>query len=344
MNKIKLILGLAVLGAGGYFLWKTTRGDSEEKEDLEGLGKMPSESNKPQYYAWWLEKIAIDRDACLRKGKDTQDCISAYNIAKNKYTGLLKTVGYKYERGKLVKLSGSETYGTTHGGNDASNGVPNGCVRFFEDINYKGAYKDYCESTSWVGEAHNDIWSSVQVGAGMKAVMCAERNYKGSTKEIKEDTPNLADWDNRMSSVMIGNVDDVLDSAVIGNWGDGNLDGTIDNEDGDITSGGLVNSVTTVDDEADYNMAEAFLEDIYKLYEVDWNSYQSRMCEGNNWKFEQSIHNDNYCLQKHNRFMELRMFIKQLGYDILKSEEIVGFGTQAKRKRIWTLKKTDERY
>ena len=82
-------------------------------------------------------------------------------------------------------------------------GVSEGCARFFEYINYKGAFVEVCGDTNFIGN-FNDRVSSIQLGKSTNVVIFEHASYNGKSRYIDRNTRNLfiEGWNDKLSSVL----------------------------------------------------------------------------------------------------------------------------------------------
>ena len=93
--------------------------------------------------------------------------------------GLTRNTGYGYSLFEFQVFTGAGTTPAT------------GSVCFFTDINYGG--QSFCDGgdSSWVGQARNDVISSVKVNSGYQVTLFDDINFGGRSLKLSADTPNL---------------------------------------------------------------------------------------------------------------------------------------------------------
>ena len=76
---------------------------------------------------------------------------------------------------------------------------------FYMDADYRG--EKFCaasgESQPNVGERYNDRISSIRIYGGAEVTVYSDDNFSGASRTLRQDAPNLGDWNDRITSFKI---------------------------------------------------------------------------------------------------------------------------------------------
>lgn len=83
--------------------------------------------------------------------------------------------------------------------------LPNNCIRLYYDKKFEGSYLETCQIESWVGDRHNDEFSSILVPSGTTVRLFQHITFDGLSVELTSSYADLNDvlFDNMLSSLQV---------------------------------------------------------------------------------------------------------------------------------------------